>query len=52
MFNMGVGLVVCVERDNVSEVLNGTNGFVLGEVVKQKGITLKSGNDIIIRGGS
>ena len=52
VFNMGVGLVVCVERDNVSEVLNGTNGFVLGEVVKQKGITLKSGNDIIIRGGS
>lgn len=52
VFNMGVGLIACVEEGNVDEALRGSNGFVLGEVVSQSGITLKKGNDIVIRGES
>lgn len=52
VFNMGVGLIACVEEGNVDEVLRGNNGFVLGEVVSQSGITLKKDNGIVVRGES
>lgn len=39
-FNMGVGMVLVVSESNVSEVLAKTDGYVIGKVVKGKGVEL------------
>ncbi len=36
-FNMGVGMVVCVSKENVNKVLNDSNAYVIGEVSKGAG---------------
>ena len=48
VFNMGVGLIACVEKASVDKILQGSNGFVLGEVARQDTITLKSQSCIVL----
>ena len=40
VFNMGVGMIFAVAEESVAEILAKSDGFVLGEVVEQEGITL------------
>lgn len=49
VFNMGVGLIACVEQASVDKILQGSNGFVLGEVARQDTITLKSQSSVVLR---
>lgn len=32
-FNNGVGMVLCVDKNNVDFILNQTDGYVIGELV-------------------
>jgi phosphoribosylformylglycinamidine cyclo-ligase len=36
-FNMGVGMVLVVDPKNLQDVLDGCDGYVIGEVVKGDG---------------
>ncbi len=40
VFNMGVGMIFAVAQENVAEILAKSDGFVLGEVIESRGITL------------
>jgi phosphoribosylformylglycinamidine cyclo-ligase len=40
-FNMGVGMVVVVSPENSDEVLQKTDGYKIGKVVKGEGVSLK-----------
>ena len=40
MFNMGVGMIVVVLKENADFVLANTDGYVIGEVVKGEGSQL------------
>jgi len=41
-FNMGVGMILAVSEENVDNVLNNSDGYVIGEIKKgQKGVILK-----------
>ncbi|CAM2948649.1 phosphoribosylformylglycinamidine cyclo-ligase [Helicobacter burdigaliensis] len=40
-FNMGVGMVLVVDSENVDEVLRQSGGYVLGELTKAEGIFIK-----------
>lgn len=40
VFNMGVGMVFAVARENANTILAETNGFLLGEVVQGSDITI------------
>ncbi|NPA11799.1 MAG: phosphoribosylformylglycinamidine cyclo-ligase [Epsilonproteobacteria bacterium] len=41
-FNMGVGLILAVDSQNVDEVLKNSDGYVIGEIKKgKKGVKLK-----------
>lgn len=42
VFNMGVGMIFAVERDNAQKIAKNVNGFILGEVVD-------SHNNIVLR---
>ncbi|MDO5046487.1 AIR synthase-related protein, partial [Campylobacter sp.] len=39
-FNMGVGLVLVVSKDKSDSVLADSDGYIIGEVVKGKGVEL------------
>lgn len=39
-FNMGVGMILVVPKDNVDTVLASSDGYVIGEVVNGKGVEL------------
>ena len=39
-FNMGVGMIVIVPKQNADFVLARTDGYVIGEVVKGQGVQL------------
>ena len=39
-FNMGVGMILVVERENVEAVLGSTDGYVIGEIVQGEGVKL------------
>ncbi|WP_169975400.1 MULTISPECIES: phosphoribosylformylglycinamidine cyclo-ligase [unclassified Campylobacter] len=39
-FNMGVGMVLVVSKENASSVLADSNGYIIGKVVKGKGVEL------------
>ncbi|WP_170018711.1 phosphoribosylformylglycinamidine cyclo-ligase [Campylobacter sp. RM16190] len=39
-FNMGVGMVLVVSKENASSVLADSNGYIIGEIVKGKGVEL------------
>ena len=39
-FNMGVGMIVVAPKENANFVLANTNGYVIGEVVKGRGVQL------------
>jgi len=39
-FNMGVGLILAVPAKSVSDVLNATDGYIIGEVVSGEGVIL------------
>lgn len=40
VFNMGVGMIFAVAEENVATILGQSDGFVLGVVAEQQGITL------------
>lgn len=33
-FNMGVGLVLCISKENIEKVLSSTDGYIIGEITK------------------
>lgn len=35
-FNMGVGMVLCTNKESVDEILSNTNGYVIGELISGK----------------
>ena len=39
-FNMGVGMIIVVPKENVDAVLANSDGYVIGEVVSGKGVEL------------
>ena len=39
-FNLGVGMVLVVARENVDYVLENSDGYVIGEVVNGAGVEL------------
>lgn len=41
-FNMGVGMILAVSEENVDKVLQNSDGYIVGEIIKgKKGVTLK-----------
>ncbi|QCT93689.1 phosphoribosylformylglycinamidine cyclo-ligase [Caminibacter mediatlanticus TB-2] len=41
-FNMGVGMILAVSEDNVDKVLQNSDGYIIGEIIKgKKGVTLR-----------
>lgn len=40
-FNMGVGMILVVNSENVSKVLENSNAFIIGEVVINEGVVLE-----------
>ena len=39
-FNMGVGMIVVAPKENIDFVLSNTDGYVIGEIVKGRGVQL------------
>jgi len=39
-FNMGVGMILVVPKENVDAILANSDGYVIGEVVNGKGVEL------------
>lgn len=39
-FNMGVGMILVVGKENADFVLNKTNGYIIGEIVKGDGVKI------------
>lgn len=39
-FNMGVGMILVADKGNADFVLNNTDGYIIGEIVQNKGVKL------------
>lgn len=39
-FNMGIGMIVVADKNNVDYILNNTDGYVIGEITNDNGIKL------------